>query len=69
MIKSIKGFIESLKEDIVINKKEYVLTLSVCILGGILAGIIFSPKKQTTIGSFNGCGFDNPCDGCDNCDD
>lgn len=49
-------FKESLKDDYVINKKEYLLTLAVCILGGIVFGILFSPKGDSAIGSYNGNG-------------
>ena len=59
-MKKYELFKESLKEDIVVNKKEYLLIIAVCILGGILAGIIFSPKKSMTIGSFNGNGCQIP---------
>ncbi|MCQ2082766.1 MAG: hypothetical protein MJZ11_14055 [Lachnospiraceae bacterium] len=50
-------FKESLKENVVFNKKEYLLTLTVCILGGILFGMILSPFRSLTIGSFNGNGW------------
>lgn len=56
MRNKIACFKESLKSDVVINKKEFLLTLAVCILGGILLGIIMTPKKEVTIGSFNGNG-------------
>jgi len=58
-MKKFNEFKESLKTDVVINKKEYLLTLSVCILGGILFGMIITPKKALTIGSYNGNGWDN----------
>lgn len=54
MIEKINEFKNSLKEDYAINKKEYILTLAVCILGGILLGMIASPKKHSVIGSYNG---------------
>jgi len=54
-------FKESLKDDVVVNKKEYLLTLAVLILGSILLGIILSPKKEMVFGSFNGNG-NYPCD-------
>lgn len=52
----LEQFKESLKDDYVINKKEYLLTLAVCILGGLLFGILFSPKGDSAIGSYNGNG-------------
>lgn len=58
MFKKLASFKESLKEDVTFNKKEYILTLLVCILGGILFGMIITPKKELTIGSFNGNGWE-----------
>lgn len=49
-----KFFRESLTDLVTMSKKEYYLTIAVCILGGIVFGFIFSPKKTTTIGSNNG---------------
>lgn len=54
MFKKFAAFKESLKDDVIFNKKEYILTLLVCILGGILFGMLITPKKALTIGSFNG---------------
>ncbi len=36
------------------SKKEFLLTIAVCILGGIVVGMLFSPRKSTMIGSCNG---------------
>lgn len=48
------SFKESLSNEVTTTKKELVLTLLVCFLGGILLGIIFSPKRDCIIGSNNG---------------
>lgn len=63
-MKKLIAFKESLNEDIVKNKREYILTLLVCVLSGILFGMLFSPKRESTIGSFNGngCFVKNPDD-------
>lgn len=37
-----------------ITKKEYCMMITICLLLGILLGILFSPKKCVTLGSFNG---------------
>ena len=45
---------ESLKDEVKMSKKEYLLVIAVCILGGIVFGLLISPRKTTTIGSHNG---------------
>ena len=45
---------ESLKDEVKMSKKEYLLVIAVCILGGIVFGLLSSPRKTTTIGSHNG---------------
>lgn len=47
-------FKESLTETTSMSKKEFLLTIAVCILGGIVFGLMFSPRKHTMIGSNNG---------------
>ena len=47
-------FKESLSDVTAMTKREYLLTLAVCILGGIVFGMLFSPRKQITIGCNNG---------------
>lgn len=47
-------FKESLTETTSISKREFLLTIAVCILGGIVFGLLFSPRKNTMIGSNNG---------------
>ncbi|MCM1135255.1 MAG: hypothetical protein NC400_06720 [Clostridium sp.] len=47
-------FRASLSDETSMSKKEFLLTLAVCVLGGIVFGMLFSPKKFTMIGSQNG---------------
>lgn len=47
-------FKESLTETTSMSKREFLLTAAVCILGGIVFGLMFSPKRQTMIASNNG---------------
>lgn len=47
-------FKESLSDVTMMTKREFLLTLAVCILGGIVFGVFFSPKKSMMIGSNNG---------------
>ncbi len=47
-------FQESLTETTSMSKREFLLTLAVCVLGGIVFGLLFSPRKHTMIASNNG---------------
>lgn len=55
----IKELIQELSETTTMSKKEYVLTIAVSLLGGIVLGMLCSPKKHTVIGCNNG---NNNCD-------
>ena len=56
----------SLSDTTSMSKREFLLTLAVCILGGIVFGMFCSPRKSTVIGSNNGnnSGNGNGC-GCE----
>ena len=45
---------ETMEDTVSMSKKEFWLISAVCILGGILLGILISPKKSLVIGSNNG---------------
>ncbi|MDD6490613.1 MAG: hypothetical protein PUG54_00070 [Firmicutes bacterium] len=47
-------FKASLADVTSMSKREFLLTIAVCILGGIVFGMLFSPKKTMVIGSNNG---------------
>ena len=47
-------FKESLLEEKIMTKKEWLLTLAVFALAGIVVGMFLSPRKNMTIGSHNG---------------
>ena len=36
------------------KKREYFLVLAVCVLSGLVAGMLLSPRRMTMIGSNNG---------------
>jgi len=57
-MKKLRKYWEDLDVDIMVNRRELALGLSFCITAGILLGMIFSPKKDVTIGSNN---HDNGC--------
>ena len=44
----------SLSDPQIMSKREFLLTIAVCVLGGIVFGMFCSPKKSTVIGSNNG---------------
>lgn len=47
-------FKASLTDVTSMSKREFLFTIAVCILGGIVFGMMFSPKKTMVIGSNNG---------------
>lgn len=62
MLRKMKTFWTSLDETTVISKRELFLEIVVCALAGLVLGMIFTPRKTTTIGSNNsgnGCNNGN----------
>lgn len=49
--KELQVLLEEMKT---MKKREYVLTLAVCVLSGLVLGMLMSPKKRVMIGSHNG---------------
>ena len=47
-------FKTSLAETKVMTKKEFLLVVAICVLGGLVVGMLTSPRKNVTIGSNNG---------------
>ncbi len=47
-------FKATLTEQKTMTKKEFLLIVAVCVLGGLVVGMLASPRKQITIGSHNG---------------
>lgn len=47
-------FKSSLSDVTMMSKREFMLTVAVCILSGIVFGLLFSPRKNLVIGSHNG---------------
>lgn len=47
-------FKESLTDITTMTKREFLLTIAVCVLGGMVLGIFLTPKKSVVIGSNNG---------------
>lgn len=49
--KELQVILEEMKT---MKKKEYFLMLAVCLLSGLVVGMLVSPKKQVMVGSNNG---------------
>lgn len=45
---------EIMEENVIMSKREFWLIAAVCMLGGIVFGMLCSPKKSLVIGSNNG---------------
>lgn len=58
-MKKMNEFMTELTETTTMTKKEYFLTITTCLLGGIVLGILCSPKKYTKIGCGNGSNNSN----------
>ncbi|EOS24009.1 hypothetical protein C806_02448 [Lachnospiraceae bacterium 3-1] len=52
----IKEWMETLTDVVTMTKKEYLLAITTSLLGGIVIGYVFAPRrtKYTMIGSHNG---------------
>ena len=46
-------FKETLTDQKTMTKKEFLLIMAVCVLGGLVTGMLISPRKHVTIGSHN----------------
>ncbi len=44
----------SLSDTKTMSKKEFLLIMAVCLLGGLIIGMFTSPRKNVSIGSHNG---------------
>ena len=55
-------FQDILEELKTMKKREYMLTLAVCVLSGLVVGMLISPKKRVMIGSNNGSNNINTLD-------
>ena len=60
----------SLAETKTMTKKEWLLTIAVFALSGIVLGMLISPRKNTTIGSNNGSNnnVNSAEDDCEECE-
>ena len=56
MCAKLQKYWKSLDRNLIVNQRELLLGLTVCTLAGILTGILVSPRKHMTIGSYNGNG-------------
>lgn len=56
MYAKLQKYWKSLDRNLIVNQRELLLGLTVCALAGVLTGILVSPRKHMTIGSYNGNG-------------
>ena len=54
MCAKLQKYWKSLDRNLIVNQRELLLGLTVCALAGVLTGILVSPRKHMTIGSYNG---------------
>lgn len=47
-------FRESLTEAVSVSRREFLLTIAAGFLGGMVLGMLFSPRKYTMVGCQNG---------------
>lgn len=57
----IEHFIKSLDVNVTIKKRELLLAIAACTLLGIVIGALFSPRKNTVIGSYNSADNNSCC--------
>ena len=56
MISGLRNYMDSLDNDVIINRKLIFFEIMAAILGGIVIGFLVSPKKYIKIGNNNGNG-------------
>ncbi len=54
MLRKLEKTWKSLDRTISVNQRELVLGVAACTLAGIVLGVFLSPRKNQTIGSYNG---------------
>ena len=64
MVEKWESFKTSLAEERTMSGREFLLTLAVCILGGIVFGMLCSPRKSNMIGINNGNNSGNGSGSC-----
>ncbi len=50
----LKATWKDLDQTVSVNKRELVLGIAACTLAGVVLGVFFSPRKNQTVGSYNG---------------
>jgi hypothetical protein len=58
-MKRIVTFFKNIPDEMFISKREFLLTIAVSVLGGIVIGMIGSPRKTQIFGSYNVSGGGN----------
>jgi hypothetical protein len=58
-MKRIVTFFKNIPDEMFISKREFLLTIAVSVLGGMVIGMIGSPRKTQIFGSYNVSGGGN----------
>ncbi len=53
MLKKLEKIWQELDHSIAVNKRELVLGIAACTLGGVVLGMFLSPRKNQVFGSYN----------------
>ncbi len=53
MLEKLKKTWKELDETVSVNKRELTLGIAACTLAGVVLGMLFSPRKDQTFGSYN----------------
>ncbi|MCI8390867.1 MAG: hypothetical protein HFI35_09355 [Roseburia sp.] len=59
-MKKVREWMDRLPETVTVTRREGMLAMLVCLLAGIIVGMICSPRKNVMMGSYNGHFGTNP---------
>jgi len=57
MCKKLKEFKESLDDAVVLSKRDFIFSITIGVLSGVIVGMVFGPKSALTIGCNNGATY------------
>jgi len=57
MCKKFREFKESLDDAVILSKRDFIFSIAIGVLSGVIVGMIFGPKSALTIGCNNGATY------------